>query len=295
MKLILAATLLSLGAALHSAPSPIRVLVWDERQPEQKQGYDGKFLGQTIAENLAKDSAFAVTQAWRDQPEDGVPDKLLDQTDVIVWWSHKLPRSVSDAAARRVADRVRSGQVGLIVLHSAHWSKPFVLLMQERAKADALAQLPEAERATATFEYLNDQPFGKVPKAGDPVTPRLEKSGDTWKLTLPGCIFPTWRADAKPSHVKTLLPGHPIAAGLPAAWDIPETEMYGEPFHVPTPDAVIFEERWDKGEHFRSGCLWTVGQGRVFYFRPGHETYGIYRQELPMKVVSNAVRFLGAR
>ena len=88
-----------------------------------------------------------------------------------------------------------------------------------------------------------------------------------------------------------MLPEHPIAAGLPAKWDVPQTEMYDEPFHVPAPDAVVFEERWDKGEHFRSGSAWTVGKGRVFYFRPGHETYPVYRQAEPLRVVTNAVRW----
>ena len=97
-----------------------------------------------------------------------------------------------------------------------------------------------------------------------------------------------------PSHVTTLLPHHPIAAGLPVQWDIPRTEMYGEPFHVPPPDEVVFEEKWDKGEHFRSGCVWQVGQGRVFYFRPGHETYPVFQQTEPLRVIENAVRWMGA-
>jgi len=91
------------------------------------------------------------------------------------------------------------------------------------------------------------------------------------------------------------LPQHPIAAGLPAHWDIPQTEMYGEPFHVPAPDEVVFEESWDKGEHFRSGCVWKVGKGRVFYFRPGHEIYPIFKQAEPLKVVENAARWLGGK
>jgi len=101
------------------------------------------------------------------------------------------------------------------------------------------------------------------------ITPFTEKGdGNVWKLTLPACVFPVYRNDGMPSHVATLLPQHPIAAGLPAQWDIPRTEMYGEPFHVPPPDEVVFEEKWDKGEHFRSGCVWQVGKGRVFYFPP---------------------------
>jgi len=118
--------------------------------------------------------------------------------------------------------------------------------MQDRAKADALAQVPEAERATAKWEFLNENPIHKMVKRDGPLTPSLAHVGDVWQLTLPQCVFPAWRADGAPSHVTTLLPEHPIAAGLPAKWDIPQTEMYDEPFHVPTPDAVVFEERWTK-------------------------------------------------
>ena len=191
-----------------------------------------------------------------------------------------------------MAARVREGRLGFIALHSAHWAKPFVRLMQDRARADALAQVPEAERATAKWEYVNDNPIYKGVKADTPLTPSLVCVGEVWRLTLPQCVFPAWRADGAPSHVTTLLPQHPIAAGLPARWDIPQTEMYSEPFHAPVPDEVVFEEQWDKGEHFRSGCVWKVGKGRVFYFRLGHETYPVYEQAEPLRVIENAVRRL---
>jgi trehalose utilization protein len=69
--------------------------------------------------------------------------------------------------------------------------------------------------------------------------------------------------------------------------------MYNEPFHVPPPDETVFEERWDTGEHFRSGHVWKIGKGRVVYFRPGHEIYPVYRQERPLRVIENACRWLG--
>ena len=69
--------------------------------------------------------------------------------------------------------------------------------------------------------------------------------------------------------------------------------MYDEPFHVPEPDAVVLEERWAGGEWFRSGSVWNVGQGKVFYFRPGHETFPVYKSALMLKVIENAVRWLG--
>ena len=83
--------------------------------------------------------------------------------------------------------------------------------------------------------------------------------------------------------------------GLPEKWDIRQTEMVDEPFHVPAPDAVVFEERWDKGKHFRSSCEWTVGKGRVFYFRPSHETYPVCNQAEPLRVVENAVSWLSSK
>ena len=57
---------------------------------------------------------------------------------------------------------------------------------------------------------------------------------------------------------------------------------------------MIFEEKWDKGEHFRSGSLWKVGQGDVLYFRPGHETYPVFKQAENLRVLENAVRWMGA-
>jgi trehalose utilization protein len=275
------------------AAEPIRVLVWDEQQPQQKEGYGEKFPGETIAAHLAKLPGLSVKTAKLDEADQGLSDAALDATDVIIFWCHRRVKDQDDARMEAVVKRVKEGKIGFIGLHSTHWGKPFVRLMQERAKADAVKALPEAERATAKWEFLNESPYDKGVGRAARITPFVEKSeGNVWKLTLPACVFPVYRNDGMPSHVTTLLPQHPIAAGLPAKWDIPRTEMYGEPFHVPPPDEVVFEEKWDKGEHFRSGCVWQVGKGRVFYFRPGHETYGIFKQAETLQVVENAVRWM---
>lgn len=271
----------------------IRVLVWDEQQPEQKQAYGDKFLGETIAAYLTTQPGLSVKMANLGSPEQGLSEEMLDATDVVVWWGHVKHREVKDELAERVVKRVVDGKLALVALHSAHWAKPFVRLMQERAKTDALKLIPETERATAKLEFLNDKPLGVGVKRDAPLTPRLEQAGKVWKLTLPACVFPAWRGDGAPSHVTTLLPEHPLARGLPKNWDVVHTEMYDEPFHVPSPDAVVFEEKWDKGERFRSGCLWRVGKGRVFYFRPGHETFAVYHNAQPLQVIQNSVRYLG--
>ena len=285
-----AVSMLVIVAVRGADSKPIRVLIWDEQQPAQKQAYGDKFLGETIAAHLGAQPGITVKTANLDSPEQGVDEATLDATDVVIWWAHIKSQVLTNANAERVAARVRDGKLGFIALHSAHWAKPFVRLMQDRAKADALAQVPEAERVTAQWKFLKEKPT--MVKLDDPLTPSLAHAGGVWQLTLPQCVFPAWREDGAPSHVTTLLPEHPIAAGLPAHWDIPQTEMYNEPFHVPTPDAVIFEERWDKGEHFRSGCVWQVGKGRVFYFGPGHETFPVFQQAEPLRVIENTVRWL---
>jgi trehalose utilization protein len=291
MKLI--ALLLSALVCPLFAAEPVRVLVWDEQQPQQKEGYGEKFLGETIAAHLAKLPGLSVKTAKLDDADQGLGDAALDATDVLIFWCHRRVKDQDDARMEAIVQRVMEGKIGFIGLHSTHWGKPFVRLMQERAKIDAVKALPEAERATAKWELLNDAPYYKGVGRAARITPFVEKGeGNLWKLTLPACVFPVYRNDGMPSHVTTRLPQHPIAAGLPAQWDIPRTEMYGEPFHVPPPDEVVFEEKWDKGEHFRSGCVWSVGKGRVFYFRPGHETYGIFKQAETLRVVENAVRWM---
>jgi trehalose utilization protein len=277
--------------ALAAEPNPIRVLVWDEQQPQQSQGYGEKFLGETLAGELAKQPDLSVKTARLADAEQGLGDATLDQTDVLVFWCHRKVKDQDDARVEAVVKRVQAGKLNLIALHSAHWAKPFVRLMQERAKDDALKQLSADERASAKWVYVNEAPYYKGVKYGAPLTPSVKRDGHTYTLTLPQCVFPGYRADAKPGHMTTVAASHPIAAGLPAKWDIPQTEMYDEPFHVPAPDAVVFEERWDKGEHFRSGMTWQVGLGKVFYYRPGHETYPIYKQAENIKVVENAIRW----
>lgn len=292
MKLVrktLCAVVAAVGLVSQAA-EPVRVLVWDEQQPEQKQAYGDLFLGETIAAHLKSLPGISVKSVALASAEQGLDAATLDATDVVIWWGHKRHKEVEDARAEDLVRRVMEGKVSLVVLHSAHWAKPFVRLMQERAKADALAKIPEAGRGKVKF--VNESPYGKIPKANAPLTPSVGWSNGNWVVALPICVFPSWRADGAPSHVTTLLPEHPIAKGLPAKWDILQTEMYCEPFHVPAPDAVVFEERWDKGEHFRSGCVWKVGQGRVFYYRPGHETYPVFKQAENLRVMENAVRWL---
>jgi trehalose utilization protein/dienelactone hydrolase len=275
----------------------VRVIVWDEQQPAQKKAYRN-YLGNEIAEYLRGKPGLVVKSLRQEEAKQGPGEAALDACDVLIWWGHVRQREVRPEAGKRIVGRIKQGKLSLIALHSAHWSTPFIEAMNERAVQDALGKLPPEKRKSA--RVVRVAPLGyAAPKRTDPLTPSVKQStqadGTTLlRVSLPNCCFPAWRADGKPSRIRALLPKHPIARGLPETFTLPNTEMYDEPFHVPAPDEVVFEERWDAGERFRSGCVWKIGRGRVFYFRPGHETFGVYRRPEPLKVVENAVRWLAA-
>ena len=87
----------------------------------------------------------------------------------------------------------------------------------------------------------------------------------------------TWREAGERERLWVCNPGHPIARGIDRNVSKSKTrEMYGEPFAIPTPDEIVFLSWFEGGEVFRSGCTWKRGNGKIFYFRPGHETYPIY-------------------
>ncbi len=250
--LSLSASGLALGA------DPIRVVVWDEQQPQQKSAY-GNFLGNAIADHLAKQPGLKVKSVRLDDPEQGISDAILDECDVLIWWGHVRNGEVKPERARKIVERIKAGKLSLIALHSAHWSSPFIEAMNERSRIDARnfvrADLPPEK---IRIEETPARPF-TPPKRTDPLTPSFKTDARADGITaillkLPNCCFPAYRADGKPSHVRVLVPNHPICRGIPEKFDIPRTEMYDDPFHVPPPDEALFEETWDAGRAFPVGA-----------------------------------------
>jgi trehalose utilization protein len=97
-----------------------------------------------------------------------------------------------------------------------------------------------------------------------------------------------WREAGERERVWVVDRSHPIADGLGESFVLDEEEMYGEPFDVPPPDELVLISWFQGGEVFRSGCCWRRGRGRIFYLRPGHETYPTYYQPIVRKVLANA-------
>lgn len=297
-KAALALSMAVTASVSYAQEKNIRVVVWDERQPKQKQMYKN-FLGNHIADYLRKQGGFSVHSVGMDDPQQGLTNKLLDNCDVLIWWGHVRQGEISVEKARGIVERIKAGNLSLITLHSAHWSTPFMVAMEERTKQDALAKLSAAQRARAKVEWVGKS-VRKAPRRDAKLTPSVsyEKSPDgsmLVKIVRPNCCFPEYAAHGKPSKVKTLLRRHPIARDLPAEFTLKQTEMYGEPFHVPEPDAVVFEETWEAGQRFRCGAIWSLGKGKVFYFRPGHENFTVFHQAEPLKIVANAARWLGSQ
>ena len=100
-----------------------------------------------------------------------------------------------------------------------------------------------------------------------------------------------WRESTDTEVLWNLAPGHPITAGLGEHFIIDQEEMYGEYFEVPTPETLVFVSWFTGGEVFRSGACYTRGTGRIFYFRPGHETYPTYHHADVQRVIANAARW----
>ncbi len=217
----------------------IRVTIWNEYRHERESETvasvypDG--LHAVIAAGLREWPEFEVRTATLDEPEHGLTEAVLANTDVLTWWGHKAHEEVSDEVVDRVADRVLAG-MGLVVLHSGHHSKIFRRLMGTRCSL-------------------------------------------------------RWREADEKERIWVIEPGHPIAAGLGHYIDIPEAEMYGEHFDIPAPDTLVFVSWFQGGEIFRSGCCYNRGRGKIFYFRPGHETYPIYYMPEVRRVLANAVHW----
>lgn len=100
-----------------------------------------------------------------------------------------------------------------------------------------------------------------------------------------------WREAAEKERIWVTCPSHPITQGLPPYFEVPHAEMYGEFFDIPQPDELIFTSWFEGGNVFRSGLAYHRGRGKIFYFRPGHETYPVFYQKEIQTVITNACRW----
>ena len=274
-----------------NAEDPIRVLVWDEQQPAQKEAYDN-FLGNEIAKHLGTKTDLMVRSSSINDGEQGLSPALLDYAQVIVWWGHVRHPEIKSELGKDIVRRVQKGQCNLVAIHSAHWSTPFMEAMNEVSRIRLKEEFARKGIDKLEIQEVVADRF-KAPNRDQRKTPfwELDSEKGTIQLHLPNCCFPAYRNDGKPSQLEVLKPEHPLAKNLPKSFRLARTEMYDEPFHVPDPDETIVEEHWEAGERFRSVMLWRLGAGSIIYIRPGHETYPIYKDPNMLQLIDNAVYF----
>jgi len=221
----------------------LQVTIWNEHLHELQDPAVGKIYPKgihgAIAQGIAADD-FRIRTATLQEPDHGLTDEVLQQTDVLIWWGHMAHAQVQDAIVEKVYDRVQDG-MGLIVLHSGHASKIFRKLMGTRSELLKWREAGEKERL--------------------------------------------WVID----HT------HPIVQGIDESIELDAEEMYGETFHIPPPGELVFISWFPGGEVFRSGVTYQRGLGKIFYFRPGHETYPTYYHKDILQVIGNAVRWAAPR
>lgn len=216
----------------------LRITVWNENvhektDPKVAALYPAGIHG-AVAAALGTESDFVIRTATLDDPECGLTEDVLAETDVLFWWGHCAHNKVPDEVVDRVQRHVLMG-MGLVVLHSGHHSKIFKRMC-----------------------------------------------GTTCNLG--------WHEMSR-ERIFTVNPAHPIAQGIPPHFELPEEECYCEPFGIPEPDELVFLGWYSTGEVFRSGCCFYRGNGRMFYFQPGHETFGSYHRPEVQQVLRNAARW----
>jgi len=101
-----------------------------------------------------------------------------------------------------------------------------------------------------------------------------------------------WRETADSENLWVIEPAHPIMQGIDRLITLPHEETYGEPFLIPAPDKLLMIGSYSGGEVFRSACLFDRGNGKIFYFQPGHESYPTYHIPEVQTIIRNAVRFV---
>ncbi len=110
----------------------IKVTVWNEFRHEKRyenvRAIYPNGMHATIKEFLEKQDDITCRLAALDDPECGLPQEVIDDTDVLIWWGHMAHKEVPDELVQRLVTAVNAG-MGLIVLHSGHHSKIFKALM----------------------------------------------------------------------------------------------------------------------------------------------------------------------
>ena len=237
----------------------IRVLIWDENPSHANKSLYPEGLRGAIADGLGKldsNKKLEITTAHLDMPDQGCPQDLLENTDVLLWWGHARHSEVNDDVAQRIMERVHHHGMGLIALHSAHYSKVFRTVLN--CTGHLKGGWREDNHPERVFVCAPNHPIAYGLRD---FTLREEE--------MYGAPF-----DVPPAQTVVLQSYYPAG---------------GEYF----PSGICWTVGDGIDPEFASGPGNGVGQGegagRVFYFRPGHEGNPTYHNAAVRRVIFNAV------
>lgn len=169
----------------------VRVTIWNEYLHELENEAVAKIYPEgihaVIADFLKKEGDISVRTATLNEPEHGLTEEVLAETDVLIWWGHKAHWQVSDSVVERVYQRVLAG-MGLIVLHSGHHAKIFRKLMGTSCD---LRWRDVGEKARV---WVVEQGHPIAQGLGDYFEiPREEMYGERFDVPAPDClVFLSW-------------------------------------------------------------------------------------------------------
>ncbi len=244
---------------------PIRVTVWNEYRHEKSDEAVRKVypqgIHQTIASafsdplQVADPADFAVRTATLDEPEHGLTQKVLDETDVLIWWGHMAHQEVSNEVVDRIQIRILGG-MGLIVLHSAHYSRIFQRMMGTSCRlrwreADEKCRIfnirpdhPITQGIPDTFELPAEEMYGErfgIPDPEELIFLEWFQGGDVFRG---GCCFRREKGKIfyfQPGHETYPQYYNPIIRQIivnAARWAAPLSPVAPE---MDSPNAPLFE------------------------------------------------------
>lgn len=228
----------------------VRVVVWNEYVEEKRDAKVAavypRGIHTVIADYLKAQPRFQVSTATLDEPEHGLSDGILNGTDVLVWWGHAAHDEVSDVVVERIYRRIILEGMGLIVLHSGHFSKVFKRLMgttcglkcREAGEKERLWVVapghPIAEGVGEYFELEHTEMYGEpfdIPPPDKLVFISWFQGGEVFRS---GCCF--YRGSGKVFYFS---PGHET---LPIYYDanvlrvIANAVSWAKPMKLSAPD-----------------------------------------------------------
>ena len=179
----------------------INVTIWNKFRHEKKNEAIAKIYPEGMHKAIGKGIQAAdlnIRYATLDEPEHGLTQEVVDSTDVMFWWGHVAHGEVSDAIVERVYKRVLEG-MGLVVIHSGHFSKIFRKLMgtncslewREASEKERIFVIEPAHPICAGlpphFELAHTEMYGErfdVPQGGENIFITWYEGGNVFRSGL---------------------------------------------------------------------------------------------------------------